>query len=204
MRVFKFALALLLSTSANAAPITFAFTGKVIVESHPTIEMFMPMIGTYTFESTTPNTGSAPFEGIYQGAILSVSASVPDAAFSILLTTSPGGSSVISVLDKTLGAFTDSYSGQAATAAGDHFLFVMMESPFSDESLISGVGLPVVPPSRSVVSSETWQLSGPTIGGGFEFEIDSLTLVPEPASGLLLGVGVTALLACRRAGRRVN
>src|SRR5262245_3250437 len=67
------------ATPASAAPVTFLFTGTVGdvggagSNVSPPFAIGQTFQGSYTFESTTPNNGGSPINGIYTGALTGMS-----------------------------------------------------------------------------------------------------------------------------------
>jgi hypothetical protein len=183
--------------NASAVPITFAFTGTVNFSLDPSVSVGQAAAGSVTFESTTPNLSSVSWQGIYQGgAITSVTVSVPGASLNAALNPALNESGIV-VTDFGLGGPADEYSWWVNTASSGSFLLVLSLSPPGD-ALVNGVSLPLTPPdlSESNVEEARFNLSG----GFFSVTLSSLTLVPEPASALLLGPAALALavLRCRR------
>lgn len=185
--------------SAAAVPITFAFTG-IVRGMVDTINLDPfgasvgdPVSGQFTFESTTPNTGS-PGEGEYVHG--------PSFAFDITIgtVTENGFLGQINVTPTTT-------SGSSRYSSLGFFLFsgefVLMELVLEDSSgtAITSTDLPLVPPDLAEFDPfAPFPDPGSRIIGlapaaeTLEYNIELTSLIlPEPSVGLLLVAGVGAL-----------
>ncbi len=187
-------------SKAEAALLTFSFEGAVSEVTgvlFPTLNTGQTMTGHVTFESSTPSV--VPGLGIYLNAITglnlqigSYSASYAPGANGIFLTNNgPGG------LDNITGLTT--VSGGLINGTSAKMFDVSLTDPSGN--VLSGVNLPTAPPSLNSFASNKWRL---TFGNG-NFVLGSLTklqAVPLPASVVLFGAGLIALVGLGAGGLR--
>jgi hypothetical protein len=197
--------ALLLPSVCGAIPVTVEFTGHVTQVTddvfgwfHGSVAVGMPITGTYTFESTTPDRNQAAGTGQYHSSSPGNSL---DAFFSIYHLYSPSPLD-ITVTDQ-VGA-SDTYQVSAWTPT---FL-----SPLNTQIVPLNFILDLRDDKGQVWSSDALPLGFPSFGNwsranilftaGYEVpdtvingQLDSFAIAstPEPSTLLLLGTGLAGL-----------
>ncbi|ULA61511.1 MAG: hypothetical protein LZF60_340051 [Nitrospira sp.] len=204
------------AVSAEAAPVTFRFTGEItsVTPALGAARGFnsgQSFSGFYTFEGTSPDSSPSPSTGNYRGLTsfginMAGQVIVPAQA-----STNP--SNGIRVFNNE-GAIQDRYSlsafGSGPEVAGWQFRQVSMDLLDPSQSVFSNDTLPSTPPSLSSFAQRSANFAftnrdalGNFLGfGSVEGRLTSLSLVPIPPAFLLFGTGVTLLAALRAAGRR--
>lgn len=203
-----------LAAPVHARLITFAFEGVVTSisgEPHdyfPAADDGVPVSGTYTFESTTPDTNPDPNRGQYDHAVKQIVFRVgPDA-----LVIGPPFNAGISVANQPFGPIDDEeYSVFATTDIGGSFsIFEIQLFNVDSDGALTSDALPLTPPDISKFDFRRILLnvgaSDFAPGEAPSFVIDaaltSLTLVPaevpEPAMPALVGLGLLLINARRR------
>jgi hypothetical protein len=199
---------ILLASVANAAPITFQFTG--IVDS--TIAFYDPAFiddpsgatftGIYTFDDNATDTVAGSSSGGYVGS--GVTLSVTNQSFSFA-SVNIGVNNFVG-LDQYLVSFADAIT----------FLSIRLED--AQAGAFSTDALPLLPPALAPFETRfmTFQLSDPGFNALVDFngtitalecvtgcdQQPPVTPVPEPATVSLLAAGLGVLAARRRARRR--
>jgi hypothetical protein len=210
-----------LPRAARGEPITFAFRGTVTDVQAQQGAYGTPVVnwpgvgsvlaGTYTFESTAPNAAAQPNQGLYYN---------PDPTGPIVASLGDfrwfGPASAVSVFDNPVGgAQPDVYE------VGDWIPSMEITSPpelagpfnrwnFSlrlegDGSFLGSTALPLTPPDLSRATVKRLTLTGdnglnttPVPVVTFTATLDSLTVVPEPATLSVLCGAALILLRSRR------
>jgi hypothetical protein len=180
-----FAASLLASLPAAAVPIEFGFTGFVTVVVDMPFGYGTPISGSYVFESTTPSPAS---DGIYEGAVLSVSFTVGTTPVTI------AGAIESSIDVNTLTIVPYSVQVQCTTCAPEEISSFGL-SLWRAGSPTGGGALPLTPPALDLFSG---QLSARTRDGVLFGELTSMFLVPEPSTGTLVAIGFAAAALYRR------
>jgi len=203
--------ALILSAgSAIAAPVTFLFSGQMNPSpiSSP-VNIGPTLTGSYTFESTTPDTFPPPEDAIYTDAISNFSFSTGDYSGST-------NNGTINVRDNGgTDGNVDSYSislfGPEASllpSIGDFepvFLSLSLFQNISGPDALSSAALPLIPPNPSDFSISSFNFllfnSNTSKFARLSGVIDTITLagssVPAPAASALLIIGL-AYVGLRR------
>lgn len=204
---------------AWASLITFSFTGTVTQFNADPDDPFGGGIGfgtaingSYTFESTTPDSAAAATTGSYQmaGPPFEATATIGGELFST--------SDFLAInVANDFGGSVDQYGVLACggpgscfstTSAGDLTIGLFFEGP---TSIFGSDGLPLTAPPLASFVTRDFRLFANVSDNQIEIEgiLDSLTCtagcdgapVPEPSSLLLLAAGLTALChRWRRAG----
>lgn len=191
----------LLANPAIAAPITFNFTGAVTSVgsqlSGGPFSVNQPVTGSYTFESTTSNTGSG-FTGTYNGALDGASTNL-NVTVGTYVASLASGANIIEVknppnLSADSYQVAGSFSGSAVNLLDPKSFALDLVKPSSNQ--FNGVLLPSTPPSVSSFATRTFRL---VFGNGGTsrtvlMTLDTLTAVPLPAAVILFGAGLVALV----------
>jgi len=179
-----------------AASITFNFTGVVTaVDSLLASEFSVSesVVGSYTFESTTPDSDPDPTQGIYDNAVTAFTAT-----FGGDYTVTQGSDNDISVLDGLPG--NDAYSvflanPTAPTVAGLNVVALFLGLIDTDSTVFTSDALPLLPPSFSEFedfTSGTIFLDDPN-NRSVNFQLTSLTIIPEPSTFVLATLGLLGM-----------
>ena len=183
---------------ANAATIIFEFTATVVsVESSFLgVKPGDSVIGRYVFESTTPATPSSPPDptvGVYQ------SVGTFEVTFGLLTLSLP--LSVIEVLNRP---DLDRYTVAALSGTGNGALQLQLVLATTQNlGAFTNVNLPLVPPPLDLFENKQFILYVEEGASGFIQQItaspvQTLQLVPEPGTLMLLGLSMLGLLAAAR------
>ena len=207
MKRWKWTQAILLTTSmllcavqANAALITIQISGHVTSASGiglpDTIKAGEAFTGTYSYDSLTPNSDARPNRGVYQQD--------ETYAINILLggyefkTTGGFSITIWNNFTSSLGTSYDFYGINgwgSALPDKQHCIIGWSLTDYNCQALSSNA-LPNEAPNLDDWTSNRIQLSNPNV-----FLINGLvteaTLIPEPTSLLLLGVGFSLIRAIR-------
>jgi hypothetical protein len=189
------ACAAVLAGEANAAPITFVFTATVTGSFNaPSAPVGATATGAFTFDSAAGANITGPGFVRYL-ALDSVSFQIPATSYSDSFVAS--GTDFIEVSDRASGAATDAYRLLASTSPPNFsFGMQLVGDPLGD-TLVASTALPLTPPDLSLAVSRTGTWTFNAGNSGITFTLDTLTLLPEPASALLLGSAALALVALR-------
>jgi hypothetical protein len=205
----------------RAVPITFAFRGTVTdvfvapnVPGVPAADWPAPgttFEGTYTFESTAPDTASNSFVGAYDTS----SGGDFHAAAGGFRWYSP--SSRIETSDSGIAGAEELYSATDGSSPGMQLVSHPALAAFFDEweirvtlrglgAMLNGPGLPLTPPSLQAATAvrDFWlygdHAADPALGPVVTIHgtLESLTLVPEPAACTALCAAFAWTLSRRR------
>ena len=184
---------------ASAAPVTFSFGGAVtdVMGSVFTpggqgpngFSTGLPFSGSFTFDSSTPDSIAAANNGRYNGAIqnLTVNVGTYQATFT-------PGSSFIQVINRPSGDIyelrADGFLGNSVNGRIPTSFRLELTDPSA--SVFSNDSLPTSPPSLSSFASSQWRLIFEANGRRVQGAIASL--VPLPAAVWLFGAGLIALV----------
>ncbi len=216
-------------TSAMAASITFAFQAAVssVADSALTGALPLPISdlfsvgqvlqGRYTFESTTPPGSASGYPAgtaFYPTALTdfdlvgpSFSQSSPFSYNKMLIRNSATISDLYSFTVTWDGGTGPVFDG---IGAADDVFF--MELSDLDRTALTSNSIPVLPPDLSQFELPNWHMTFAYVVDPYDINspyyyaevkggITSLTLVPEPSSHLLIGIGLFALTVARRRSR---
>ena len=193
----------------SAAPVTFSFGGAVtdVMGSVFTpggqgangFSTGLPFSGSFTFNSSTPDSIAGANNGRYNGAIqnLTVNVGTYQATFT-------PGSSFIQVINRPSGDIyelrADGFLGNPVNGRIPTSFQFQLTDPSA--SAFSNDSLPTSPPSLSSFASGQWRLIFEANGRRVQGAIASL--VPLPAAVWLFGAGLIALvgLGSRSLARR--
>jgi hypothetical protein len=194
--LFVAAMAAASATSSAASPITFAFTGTVTQIEPGDPDPFLGTIGfgtlfsgSYTFESTATDAIGDPSSGAFVSPFtLTVDFDGPVAPFSVT------GFAVV-----TLNAFVDQYGVYGNDGIVEiQFLLESSTDPLTDDTL------PLTPPLLASFSQRVFTFRDaagiPEILGTIDSLActDGCTSVPEPATIIVLALGLGATQISRR------
>lgn len=191
---------------ANAAPITFNFTGAVsgigtqINPSGGPFSLSQAVTGSYTFDSSTSNTGAGN-TGTYSGTLSSFNVTIGTYVASL----AAGANSI--VVTNPINSINDSYrvlglfSGDSVNGNAPASFELELKGPSSS---FSNVLLPTTPPSVSSFATKEFRL---LFGNGaasrvLTVTVSQLTAVPLPAAVILFGAGLVALAGLGAGNRR--
>jgi len=205
VRVFALSIAMILGGALTVSPVmaasvTFNFTGAVsdigTQLSGGPFSLNQPVTGSYTFASTTSNTGSG-FTGTYNGALDGPSTNLNVTIGTYVASLASGANSIEVKNPPSLGAdsytVTGLFSGSAVN--GNSASSFKLELNNASTNQFNGVLLPTTAPSISSFADKTLRL---VFGNGGNsrtviVSLSSLTAVPLPAAVILFGAGLVAL-----------
>jgi hypothetical protein len=191
----------LATTDTMAIDVTFSFTGVVTDVDAALAAEFSPgepVVGSYTFESTTVDSDPGdPILGIYDNAI-----SAFTATFGGDYTVTQGLDNDIAIADGLPG--NDVYQvfltdPTAPTVAGLNLGAIFLGLADTTSTVFTSDALPLTPPSLSAFdldSSGTLYLDSPN--QAMHFQLTSFTIVPEPSTFVIIAIGLLGMGYCRR------
>ncbi len=186
--------------TSHAANISFSFSGSVsevggavFTQGGSGANGFstsLPMSGSFTFNSTTPDSNASANIGRYNGTIQSLSVNVgnytatyaPGTSF-IRVVNNPGVGSTYRV--EVSGLVGPSVNGRTPTG-----FEIQLVNPAG--GAFTNDHLPTTPPSLSSFASSQWRLIFTGVGHRVQGALTSL--VPLPAAVWLFGAGLIALV----------
>jgi len=193
--------AILLSPLAStAAPISFNFGGSVdsvhggVFTAGGTgtngFSSSLPMNGSFTFNSSTPDSNGGALIGRYNGTIQNLTVTVGN----YTATYNPGSSFIRVVNNPGVGSTyhveVTNLSGPSVNGRAPSSFEITLENPTG--TAFTNDHLPTTPPSLSSFASSSWRLifggTGHRVQGGLT------SLVPLPAAVWLFGAGLIALV----------
>jgi hypothetical protein len=194
----------------SARPITFAFTGEVggvLDIQHfiypELVHTGSPFTGSFTFESTTPNaTPDDPYMASYEYAIIDFEAQLGSLPLEFSPTTTNNGIDVGNDYPRSVTLYWDTYAVDLPFEIMGRHVEGGIGLIDATASAWDTFALPEVPPLLENFESEHWFVFN-VYGQGLiviDGQINSLTLVPEPTTAAMVGLGAVALLA--QGGRR--
>jgi hypothetical protein len=188
-------------TAAQAALVQYSFTGTV-GGANGALRSELPvgsaMSGTFSFENTTPSTGT----GRYVGALQSFSLDI--GSYSVNFDPS-GDLNLIRITDNPSGDLWRLRTSVAGDGVGQYSpTEFRLDLEDEDGLAITGTGLQN-PPSLGDLTSTQWRLVFEDAGGRMvrvQGVLSSLTAVPLPAAVLLFGAGLISLVGLGAGGLR--
>jgi len=175
---------------AQAKPITFSFTA-IVASAEPVFPTVHPgdlVIGHYTFESTTPDSDPNPTRGVYFSPG-TFDAKIDTLSFSFPL-------SDIEVLNNYAGSSSDRYTVAAISGNIQLQLYLLAET---NPNALTNDNLPLLPPALSSFSTDLFLVY---VGSAPNIAANVTTLVPEPATLLLVAMGFAGLAVTASTRRR--
>jgi len=212
--------ALVLAPVASADPIVFQFTGSVVDVSSqsPTnpagieVDVGDPLLGTITLEPDTPPQNFDD-SASYTGSILALTLDFGNTH--VEATKVPGGNNSLDIFLPRPPTPSGTYIFEFVQTTGIvvngqslphlHFYLDLHSSLVAPTDL----SFPLTPPDPDdfpvVQAYVNLAVFSPVFAGIFvDWSMDTFTLVPEPASGSLLALGVAAGVALGRSPRRAR
>jgi hypothetical protein len=188
-------------TAAQAALVQYSFTGTV-GGANGALRSELPvgsaMTGTFSFENTTPSTGT----GRYVGALQSFSLDI--GSYSVNFDPS-GDLNLVRITDIPSGDLWRLRTSVAGDGVGQYSpTEFRLDLEDEDGLAITGTGLQN-PPSLGDLTSTQWRLVFEDAGGRMvrvQGVLSSLTAVPLPAAVLLFGAGLISLVGLGAGGLR--
>jgi len=192
------------ATSTFGEPITFVFSGELTLVSdvdgvlNGEVEVGARFGGTYTFESTTPDTRpDDPEDGLYEKAITDITGHLFGSAGPLLFSGPPdelpeGLANFIRVGDNVGGFEADYYLAYSVIALLDIPVSFTLEVSDSSATVFQDDLLLLEPPSLELFDQSEFQLITEDDRLFLLGEIDEFRLVPEPATAWLLGLAAAA------------
>lgn len=210
--------AMWLPTLAQAALITFEFSGTVTSVTGSSaggpVAVNDTLTGSYTFESTTPSLGPCGVSGtcLYNGGISSLNVTVGGYTNTGVAT---GPFNLITIYNDSVGfdlyQIDRNFAGPLLNGVQPSFFRFTLTDPLA--TMLSGTSLPATPPNLSGdANNETFIftfLSLPGTGGNIQGSLTSLTCpgceqapVPVPPTVWLFGTGFALLAFWKLRGHR--
>lgn len=188
-------------TVVQAALVQYSFTGTV-GGANGALRSELPvgsaMTGTFSFENTTPSTGT----GRYVGALQSFSLDI--GSYSVNFDPS-GDLNLIRITDNPSGDLWRLRTSVTGDSIGQYSpTEFRLDLEDEDGLAITGTGLQN-PPSLGDLTSTQWRLVFEDAGGRMvrvQGVLSSLTAVPLPAAVLLFGAGLISLVGLGAGGLR--
>lgn len=188
-------------TAAQAALVQYSFTGTV-GGANGALRSELPvgsaMTGTFSFENTTPSTGT----GRYVGALQSFSLDI--GSYSVNFDPS-GDLNLIRITDNPSGDLWRLRTSVTGDSIGQYSpTEFRLDLEDEDGLAITETGLQN-PPSLGDLTSTQWRLVFEDAGGRMvrvQGVLSSLTAVPLPAAVLLFGAGLISLVGLGAGGLR--
>lgn len=194
-----------IAAPARATLVTWAFEGDITYVSDRDgillgqVNIGDTFSGSYTFESTTPDSEPHPRVGLYLQAMTELSGQVGGVPFSAL----PGFDSSIDIRDDSSG-LTDKYRALSGAWIANRAVEFSLQLFTDDLSQILDDSLLLDPPALGAFSPRILTLGGSeTAGISISADLSSLALIPEPGTlaFLFLGVAVVARRTSTRSRR---
>lgn len=193
-----------LSAAARAGPVTWEFAGEVTRIIDPDnllngqVVIGSPLQGSFTFESTTPDSNPDPTGGLRYNALIDLQGTVGSLSLTWPTTPTPTGRNYIDV-NLGDGGLPDLYGASIPTSflGYDFFnLSILLQGP--PGSIFSEIdALPLIPPDLSVVETGFFLLD-PTETIYLVVDGELSFLVPEPSTLIFLVLGAGALARRKR------
>lgn len=191
-------------STVRGGPVTWQFTGEITRVSDPLnllgggVEVGSPFSGSYTFESSIPDSQPDPRQGIYNGAVVDVSGIVGVVPFS-----GPHASRVnrFRIDDATGGFERDHYALQVGiTFVGQTLDFELFMVGGHTSALLNDA-LPILPPDLNLFEFRGLGISDTLEQVPILIDATLTSVVPEPTMIVMLLVGAVCASAVSRKRR---
>lgn len=189
---------------ALGGPITFFYEG-VVTELAPdvppdsvfaSLELGDIFSGSVTFDSESRTTGDDETTRLFGNAIIDTSGSFGDILFNGPLDNT---NIIVVINDQALGGLHDAYSINFFALYDGLFSIATQIAIFDPSALMfSDLSLPFAPPDISNLDSSHRGFSIGSNDNRFSGELTTLSLVPEPATLLLLSIGCLVVIRPRK------
>lgn len=197
------------ASTASADTLTFNFTGTIsdlffFDGDPPELQIGDPVFGSFAFDGNDSDNNSASTHGYYLHSM-----SITHVTIGSLTWNLTGGNVLVvnDTSDRYLVEQASNYSGSGPKVDGMHAEDWSMTLHDSDGTYFADDSLPQTPPTLSAFEDRemTIRFAATPEPPDFDFRdgevratVDSLTIVPEPASLSLLAVGALALIKRKR------
>ncbi|BCA53551.1 hypothetical protein W02_06910 [Nitrospira sp. KM1] len=191
------------SHQASAALLQFAFTGAVGEVSpsvFPALNTGQTLSGSFTFQSTTPDSNPGANIGLYNGAIQGLTVNL--GSFTGTLGSGSNAIRIQNLPSMDSFALTAPLSGNSVQGFAPLQFHIELDN--NNGTAFTSAALPTTPPSLSSFASNQFRLVFEDASGNVRARgsLTSLTAVPLPAAVMLFSAGLIALIGLGAGGWR--